>query len=258
MREQFYLTGKVGGWKWTLVKPFLGLSNFVSSDGDHSGNDSHGWSNSTIIGPERWDHCNDGQKIFVRASALEPIRNSRALFACLNTVDSYGSIAEIAFASAIGKDCHVIICEDLTAEEKMWGDCPLYDSYWFVASYPGVTVHRVESDPEAIECLDGILKSYGISSKVEQYVYFIEAIGKDEIKIGTTADDPEKRLATFQTANAAQLSVLAKIPGDKGTECRLHARFAHIRINPRREWFRATDELRNYIATIAAGADSSI
>jgi hypothetical protein len=168
----------------------------------------------------------------------------------LNTTDSYGSIAEIAFASAIGKDCHMIICEERKDEEEMWGRCPLYDSYWFVASFPGVIVHRADTVEDATELLDRILKQYGVSRVCSQYVYFIEALGKDEIKIGTTGDDPRKRLATFQTANAAQLAVLGAIPGNHNTERELHARFADLRIDSRREWFRATPELREYVSSV--------
>ena len=75
---------------------------------------------------------------------------------------SYGTIAEIAFASTIGKTCHMIVEEEQTDIDKLGEGRPLHDSYWFIGTFPKVRVHRVENYQGATDRLIHILDSSGI------------------------------------------------------------------------------------------------
>lgn len=77
-----------------------------------------------------------------------------------------------------------------------------------------------------------------------RFVYFIEAIGSDSIKIGT-ASDPMARLADLQTGCPFELVLLATVPGGYQLEDELHERFSSSVL--RGEWFRGDPALRSYI-----------
>lgn len=76
------------------------------------------------------------------------------------------------------------------------------------------------------------------------FIYFIEAIGHDRIKIGK-ADNPEVRLKQLQTGSHAELRLIGTIAAEAAREQEMHQAFATDRI--RGEWFAATPELREYI-----------
>lgn len=242
-----YLSGKVDERKWQLVQPFRHLCMFRASDGSDATHWPHGWNDGHIIGPACWQQCND-QKLFVEQIVLDKIRKCDALIAYLCTDNAYGSIAEIAFASAIGKPCHMIVEEHLTSEESEWGHCPLYDAYCLVGSFPGVRVHHTQNVNQSTDCLVEILETHDIRAR--SYAYFVEAVGRDELKIGSSAD-PERRLPTLQTGNGCELRLLGFMRGGQKWEFELQRKFAHLRIRRDGEWYRATDELRTYIATYA-------
>lgn len=80
------------------------------------------------------------------------------------------------------------------------------------------------------------------------YVYFIQK-GYGSFKIGVSVD-PEKRLSALQTANHAELFLIAKFPFSSRSEAMqveksLHRKFARFRLEG--EWFRrgALRELKN-------------
>lgn len=79
-------------------------------------------------------------------------------------------------------------------------------------------------------------------------VYFIQDAG-GEIKIGFSDRDPMVRLSAMQTGNPRELRLLASIPGTRGTEQELHARFDHVRI--RGEWFRPDPFLLGFIGGLS-------
>jgi len=79
-------------------------------------------------------------------------------------------------------------------------------------------------------------------------IYFIEAVGQDQIKIGK-ADDPESRLKQLQTGSPSELTLLGIIVDKATRETELHAQFAEERIQG--EWFHATERLRQYIRDFA-------
>jgi hypothetical protein len=60
-------------------------------------------------------------------------------------------------------------------------------------------------------------------------VYFIEAEGCSQIKIGHSTD-PEQRLKILQVGHPGQLRILLTMNGGEAMEKALHARFAHLRV----------------------------
>jgi hypothetical protein len=84
------------------------------------------------------------------------------------------------------------------------------------------------------------------------YIYFVEAVGQERIKIGK-ADDPAARVRQLQTGSAVELRLLAVVEGRASLEAELHSAFANDRIQG--EWFRATIELREYISRFVVNAE---
>ncbi|ESQ10959.1 MAG: GIY-YIG nuclease family protein [Thiohalocapsa sp. PB-PSB1] len=76
------------------------------------------------------------------------------------------------------------------------------------------------------------------------YVYFIEAIGLDRVKIGYS-DNPEKRLKQLSTGSPVSLSIYARVPGNQVMEKEIYQRFLHLRVE--NEWFHFTNEIKEYI-----------
>ena len=76
------------------------------------------------------------------------------------------------------------------------------------------------------------------------FVYFIEAVGTDKIKIGVSKE-PEERLKQLSTGSVVPLKLLGKVPGDAKTEKELQSKFDHFRHD--KEWFFASKELREYV-----------
>jgi hypothetical protein len=79
------------------------------------------------------------------------------------------------------------------------------------------------------------------------FIYFIEAVGQDRIKIGK-ADDPKARLRQLQTGSSVELRLLGATADQASREAEIHAAFAFERIHG--EWFHATQRLREYIARV--------
>ncbi len=151
-----YLAGKVQGNKWSLVKDLPDhIARIESSDGtNHS---EHLWGTAAFqLGVEIHQE-------FVQDFTIKPIIDSDILIAYLDDPTSYGSIAEIAFASAHGKSCHVISNWKVNNKFSDELDCddPFYDAYWFVCAFPLVTVKHVESEKEA--------RSYAWSTIYKEY-----------------------------------------------------------------------------------------
>lgn len=76
-------------------------------------------------------------------------------------------------------------------------------------------------------------------------VYFIS--NGENIKIGYTSQDVEKRLHQLNTGSDTNLYLLGYIQGTKETEKYLHQKFGNLRIRQNAEWFRPSDELLDYI-----------
>lgn len=87
------------------------------------------------------------------------------------------------------------------------------------------------------------------------YVYFVTCMTSLHypIKIGW-AKNVATRVQGMQGANPNVLTVLVTTPGTIRDERKLHARFRHLHI--RGEWFRAHDELRDYMASLPGYIDA--
>ena len=75
-------------------------------------------------------------------------------------------------------------------------------------------------------------------------VYFLYAKKARRIKIGYSKN-PQKRISGLQTASPEKLIQLAVLNGKRELEQAIHLRFGYLRENG--EWFRATDELFEWI-----------
>lgn len=144
--KTIYLAGSVNGKKWDVV-PKHPYVEYVSSDGwKHS---EHKWSNGNkeFGDPQLQAELNE--------RFIAKIKSCDAMFAYLDTPFSYGSIAEIAYASAINVPVWMVINtrydrekERATSEdnewtwEDTWKVGSMNDAYWFVSNFPGV--HAVE------------------------------------------------------------------------------------------------------------------
>lgn len=138
-----YLAGKVGGDKWTVARDFSDRVSFISSDGgDHS---EHGYG-IAAFSFEMLDSLGFGQEMIIENS-ISQLLASDYLIAYLDKPDSFGSIAEIAYASALGKRCVVIVLESPFPDEQM--ESPMYDAYWFISCFPHVELYVVYSLEEA-------------------------------------------------------------------------------------------------------------
>jgi hypothetical protein len=82
-------------------------------------------------------------------------------------------------------------------------------------------------------------------------VYFIKPIGMDgPIKIGFS-QNPKHRLEQLMVWSPFPLEIAAAMPGTWHDEQELHKRFASTRLH--KEWFSASPELLEYIATVPTG-----
>lgn len=121
----------------------------------------------------------------------------------------------------------------------------------------GWELHLSRGCEEAREAFRGLWSRYQRSSSVEQpadieYVYFIQA---DEylFKIGMTAQNPHKRLASLQTGYPSALTLYGYIETKdaKALEIDLHKRFSGCRLNG--EWFSVhCDEINDVLAEYGA------
>jgi hypothetical protein len=82
---------------------------------------------------------------------------------------------------------------------------------------------------------------------MEGWVYFIEAVGLNLIKIGFTAGSPDARLNSLLAGSPVPLVRLAVLRSDRILEPTLHRRFARLRARRDGEWFRDDPELRDVI-----------
>ncbi len=139
-----YLAGKVQGEKWNLIRDIpRHIAHIYSSDG---GNHSEHLSGMGLFELGIEDH-----KDFVKEESLDGLDHSEAIVAYFDCPTSYGSIAELAWASAKGKDCYVFVNEEHYEEEESyaWPLDSFFDAYWFVCAFPGVKTKVVATQKEA-------------------------------------------------------------------------------------------------------------
>ena len=77
-------------------------------------------------------------------------------------------------------------------------------------------------------------------------IYFIQSADGGPIKIGY-ARDIDSRVKALEGQSGKEMIVLASLPGGKKDETELHRRFAHLRLDARREQFRPAKDLVDFI-----------
>jgi hypothetical protein len=145
-----YLAGKVRGQKHEIASqnPWVGVE-FICSDGSTHSPHQWGFSDWTFEG------CSNGLREEVNRNAIEQLQRADMLFAYLDTPDSFGSIAEIAYFSALGKPSLVtVLVGGKPTYEQM------FDAYWFVACFPQVRVRPVDNLGTASAILDELLGGF--------------------------------------------------------------------------------------------------
>lgn len=181
-----YLVGKANGSKWDMISASdvdRERWKFVSSDNE--GADKHDF-HVGGISDLAWCRCVPRCRTTqprIKKRVTEQIRTCHEVLALLDRPDSYGSIAEIAYASALGKVCTVIIIvgfpvdvslanlspEQYKFHQKMW------DAYWLVTHFPGVTTVIVETFKEAVAQLLGPLPRPRTLSRKERYHEYLRS-----------------------------------------------------------------------------------
>lgn len=154
-RPKCYLAGKAKGVKWDLIKGLEQKINFFATDME--------------VSPRGCFRCYAGDAEHIVNSFIQQIEDCSFLLAVLDTVDSYGSIAEIAWASAFRKPVYLVIINNFPSGESVVVDgqvvgetfvgctggghgCErsgMEDAYWFVSMFPGVDTRWVDDLSEA-------------------------------------------------------------------------------------------------------------
>ena len=117
---------------------------------------THGRSTHAIAGGCVQSHYGEMRDV-ARRLCLAAIRRSDIVFAWLDDVTAYGTIAEIGYASALGKRIVVVVPPCTTKHVHEWVgidthledyqtcECMRHGDTWFVAGMPGVEVIEAAS-----------------------------------------------------------------------------------------------------------------
>jgi very-short-patch-repair endonuclease len=152
-----YLAGKVNGKKVELsqkVTESVGRKSIKWLRSDGKNHSEHSW------GFASYAYNSSSLRDWLEESFISRLAVSDFLLGYVETPDSFGTIAEIAYASSRGKHSYLLI-QDCNSPESSCscghgcGDCgfpnPLYDAYWFVSHFPNVTAIQVSSFDRAVE-----------------------------------------------------------------------------------------------------------
>lgn len=163
--KTIYLAGKVGGAKWDAAPKHPYVKYVASDGGNHS---EHNW-NLSDYGKVYGDEHLKNQ---VQEAFIDVIKKSDALFAYLDTPYSYGSIAEIAYASALGIQSYVfIVFNKDRCWEDQWEDGSLPDAYWFVSNFPHVASFVVNTCDQASFLMQQLLGYVVSDSPIEDKLW---------------------------------------------------------------------------------------
>jgi len=228
-KPMIYLAGKVNGKKWE-IKDRIKNAEFISSDG--SSHSEHEW------GYSYYEFNSKDMKECLQKMCLDKINNCDFLVAWLDKNDSYGSIAEISYASTIGKKCFVFI--DNQTFENYYDDNliknPLHDSYWFVSHFPNVETLELpfEMVVEVIQKICDKNQTYsskmfinGFSSKIilgdkekekEEFIKTLSSLEKEDFK-EIEYKQPMSKTITFFKRNREIVKKLKKLYNNKCQIC---------------------------------------
>lgn len=179
---KIYLAGKVNGRKYKVVPKHPQIKYVTSDSSEHS---EHQW------GYSLWTFRDKEIKQQLVYRCIEPLEASVAVFAYLDTPDSFGSIAEIAYASA--KDIPSLVAINTSsdaaraldarakweseehAENEYYYDLhpgAMRDAYWFICNFPNVFGIAVSSEDEARTFFDANYGQFLLESEVEKMLWF--------------------------------------------------------------------------------------
>lgn len=161
----------------------------------------------------------------------------------IDSLDSYGTFAELGYAAAMGKPIYLFINQEIGSE--VYGDDDsgyrVRDDLWFIKKLPNVN---------AVICDEPYDVNRVLNDPVSQ-VYFISTENGDAVKIGLS-QNVDKRLKALQTGNHEKLKILFSIPGNSAVESNLHELFDDYRING--EWFKIRGILEDFISIHTNGS----
>ncbi len=84
----------------------------------------------------------------------------------------------------------------------------------------------------------------GLSVQGSGFVYFVEAVGMDRVRIGWTAS-PDRRPNELVRHSPSPLNLLALLPGEKADEAHLQFALSQWRLHD--DWFQLANDVREYI-----------
>lgn len=162
--KRVYLAGKVKGNKWVVAKKAKeGIKevSFVASDGNNHSEHAWGYCYYSLS-------ASKDLKEVVKELFCDVIKKCDMVIAYIDTTNSFGSIAEIGYASALGLPIHIIFpkgySEGLDSDGfkdqdhgASYGISVAFDTYWFCCSLPNVSVHFSESIDDAVRIVYKIL-----------------------------------------------------------------------------------------------------
>lgn len=183
---------------------------------------------------------------------VKAIDEADLVFCWITEADAFGTAFEIGYAIGSGKKVAWADGGLIVGDDGQWNNWNLRE-VWLPLSF------AEEIEPDYRHCgrtgfdgpqhaLEKYLKKHG-QLKQTSFVYFIEAVGLDRIKIGK-ADDVDRRLSQLKTGTPCELRLLKKLPGSVELERSFHSRFSSLRLNG--EWFHAAQPLRNFIASLGS------
>jgi nucleoside 2-deoxyribosyltransferase len=167
-----YLAGKV--WprgeesKWAIaqrVDDQLACSlNFIASDG-YKGHGRH----DADVYVSRLGELRQDDRNWTRQHCIAALHRADMLFAWLDTSDSFGSIAELAYFSALGKPVLIAALtvpepnktdenDDADNDPVVTFNREMFDAYWLCSCFPGVVLQPVSCAAAAANVLAGFIE----------------------------------------------------------------------------------------------------
>ena len=189
-RVKGYLAGKVNNRKWEWAKSH-GLTELIDFDDQHTSQRMAG-------DPKAWNHLHPSRlkigemKGFGTYECVDDliIRNleaARVLVAYIECETSFGSIAEIGYASAQGIPVHMFFdvpigYYDPDEDSYVEGEDKIRDTYWLCAMFPNVTPYHADEGVRRImlEYLQKVSTAY--LPPTQKQLSYMRSLGiKDEV-----------------------------------------------------------------------------
>jgi hypothetical protein len=180
-----YLAGKVKGPKWQIAEatPWVSWVASDSADLPIKVHDSYGI-------PGCWCYLTESQQWVVEEYVIDPIRSSYGLVAYLDDPTAYGTVAEVAFASALGLPVLLICRTPATSSDGGdWrGDYEttvgLHNAYWLVSCFPRVELREVSDIAGAIKAVQerypdprAYLDRWRLEAPSDKQLAFLRSLG---------------------------------------------------------------------------------